>query len=106
MTLSQKILDYYLSMPKHLKLPKGVDIIYPYDNAETKRVMKLFFEKYYDDSSSRGFLLGINPGRFGSGITGIGFCDSVTLENYNYYDDKDTLSSLEAFINTSIIKLQ
>jgi hypothetical protein len=82
MTLAKQILDFYFLMPKELKLPKGVSVIHPYHAIETQRVMKLFFEKYYADNNPRGFLVGINPGRFGSGITGIGFTDALTLEKF------------------------
>ena len=81
-TLSEQILDFYFTMPKDLPLPEGVETTYPYDDRETQRVTSEFFEKYYADNAPRGFLVGINPGRFGSGITGIGFTDAVTLEQY------------------------
>jgi len=80
--MSEQILDFYLTMPEHLKMTQGVSVIRPYGNTETQRVMKLFFEKYYLDKGPRGFLIGINPGRFGSGITGIGFTDAITLEKF------------------------
>jgi hypothetical protein len=101
MTLAKQILDFYFSLPKDLKLPKGITTIYPYDDVETKRVMKLFFEKYYADNNPRGFLVGINPGRFGSGITGIGFTDAVTLEKFcdipNSFDKRVEVSATFIF---------
>ena len=42
--------------------------------------MQEFYGKYYADSHGRAFIFGINPGRFGSGITGIGFTDPKNLE--------------------------
>lgn len=36
-------------------------------------VVKKFFSKYYNDNKQRRLLFGINPGRFGGGITGINF---------------------------------
>ena len=36
-------------------------------------VVKKFFVKYYNDNRPRRLLFGINPGRFGGGITGINF---------------------------------
>jgi hypothetical protein len=88
-------------MPKDLNLPKGITTIYPYADVETKRVMKLFFEKYYADNNPRGFLVGINPGRFGSGITGIGFTDAVTLEKFcdiaNSFDKRVEVSTTFIF---------
>lgn len=69
-------------MRKDMPLPNGVETIYPFDNVETKRVMQTFFNKYYDDNRPRTYLVGINPGRLGSGITGIGFADAYHLDNY------------------------
>jgi hypothetical protein len=156
MTFSELILDFYFSMPRYLPLPNGVETIYPFDNEETQRVMKSFFNTYYNDTKARTFLIGINPGRLGSGITGIGFADGYHLEeycdipnsfdkrveisaafmfevmesyggpeafykdfffttvmplgllknnkNYNYYDDLDTQSDLEPFIEETLLK--
>lgn len=42
--------------------------------------MRQFFEKYYADTNPRTYLIGINPGRFGSGVTGVGFADAYHLE--------------------------
>jgi hypothetical protein len=36
-------------------------------------VVKSFLHKYYNDTAKRGLLLGINPGRFGAGVTGVNF---------------------------------
>lgn len=87
MTLDKQILDFYFTMPEDLELPDGVDIIYPYNNSQTKALMKSFYHKYYNDSNVRGFLLGINPGRLGSGITGIGFSDALSLEKYCHLEN-------------------
>lgn len=38
-----------------------------------------FFKKYYDDTAPRSFVFGINPGRFGAGITGVPFTDPIRL---------------------------
>ncbi|GIT97256.1 hypothetical protein TSL1_00770 [Sulfurovum sp. TSL1] len=82
MTFSKQILDFYFTMRNDMPLPNGVETIYPFDNVETKRVMETFFNKYYDDTRPRTYLVGINPGRLGSGITGIGFADAYHLDNY------------------------
>jgi len=79
--LSKHILDFHLSLPQHLNIPNDVELIYPFKGKETQRVMGLFFEKYYHDNHPRAYIFGINPGRFGSGITGIGFCDAYNLES-------------------------
>ena len=97
MTFTKQILDFYFSLPKELPLPNGVETIYPYDNPETRDVMQRYFQKYYDDTNPRTYLIGINPGRLGSGITGIGFTDAYHLEEYcdipNSFDKKAELSA-------------
>jgi hypothetical protein len=101
MTFSEQILDFYFSIPKSLPLPNGVEIIYPFDNEETKRVMQTFFNKYYGDNKPRTYLIGINPGRLGSGITGIGFADAYHLEEYcnipNSFDKRVEISAAFMF---------
>ena len=156
MTFSEQILDFYFTLPKDLRFLNGVETIYPFENEETKRVMQIFFNKYYDDTRPRTYLVGINPGRLGSGITGIGFADAYHLEkvcdipnsfdkrieisaafmfevieayggvekfykdfffttvmplgllkndkNYNYYDDLETQTALEPFIEETLLK--
>ena len=52
----------------------------PYQQDETMQVVNAFLGKYYDDTEPRTLLFGINPGRFGSGITGISFTDPVRLK--------------------------
>lgn len=82
MTFAQQILDFYFCLDKNPPLPKGIEAIYPFDNAETREVMQTFFNKYYNDINPRTYLIGINPGRLGSGVTGIGFADAYHLEKY------------------------
>ena len=78
--LCDEILEFYFSLPKPTDLPEGIEIIYPFDNEETRRVMRLFYGKYYSDTNPRRILFGINPGRNGAGMTGVGFTDPVLME--------------------------
>ena len=52
----------------------------PFSDDETERIVKLFYNKYYSDNNSRYCIIGINPGRFGGGVTGIPFTDPIRLE--------------------------
>jgi len=56
-----------------------------------------FYNKYYNDTRGRRLILGINPGRFGAGITGIPFTDPIRLEKEcgikNNFDKRPELSS-------------
>ncbi len=81
-TFAQKVLDYHFTLPTKLPLTKGVEMIYPFAHPETISVMTQFFHRYYHDSNPRHFIFGINPGRFGSGITGVGFTDAAHLESH------------------------
>ena len=62
------------------KLPAGIRIMNPFqENAEILRLSTKFYRKYYNDRNRRHLILGINPGRFGAGITGIPFTDPKRL---------------------------
>lgn len=50
------------------------------ENPEILSVMSAFYSKYYSDNRLRRIILGINPGRFGAGVTGIPFTDTVRLK--------------------------
>lgn len=73
-------------------------ILNPFQSPETRKTARLFYEKYYADSQPRNLILGINPGRLGAGLTGIGFTDPIRLETIcgipNTFEKKQELSSL------------
>lgn len=79
-TFSEKARDYFTNLNYPPALPGGVEIVNPYKSGEVKRVVTQFFDKYFNDNNKRIFILGINPGRFGGGLTGISFTDPVALE--------------------------
>jgi uracil-DNA glycosylase len=96
-TFSQNVLKFHFSLQPEIQLKNGVEWIYPFDDVETRRSMTQFYEKYFNDKNSRHFILGINPGRFGAGITGVPFTDPVRLENecgiMNTFQKRQELSS-------------
>lgn len=61
------------------ELPPGFVSLVPYADAEVQRVVNEFCTRYYNGNQKRLALWGINPGRFGAGITGICFTDPVSL---------------------------
>lgn len=72
-TMDKRILSYIkqLEPPIDIELPnKNTQWLYPYNNPDTQRCIQEFYTKYYSDTNQRILLLGINPGRFGSGTTG------------------------------------
>lgn len=92
------ILSFYAGLKPNWKLPKGVDLIYPFDSEVVQLMMKKYYEKFYNDDHERYFLFGINPGRLGAGMTGVPFTDPIHLEKYcgisNDIKKKHELSSI------------
>jgi hypothetical protein len=98
MPLSDKILLFLKNLDLKVELPTGVDIMNPFKEKATFSLCKKFYKKYYNDNNRRNLILGINPGRFGGGVTGIPFTDPVRLQNVcgiqNDFPKKQELSSV------------
>ena len=45
-------------------------------------IVESFYTRFFSDTSPRIFILGINPGRFGAGVTGISFTTPQNLRRY------------------------
>ena len=71
--LSEKLIHFYQSLRPPKNLPKGIEILFPQKDPQVIELVKKFFTKYFKDDNPRRLLLGINPGRFGAGITGVNF---------------------------------
>src|SRR6186713_2507814 len=68
-------------------LPPGIRIMNPFlESAQTMKIVRTFYRKYYDDQCLRYAILGINPGRFGGGLTGIPFTDPKRLMSVCHID--------------------
>ena len=76
---STDVLSYHFALKPAISLPKDIEWLMPYDDPETKRCMSSFYQKFYNDNKKRTFILGINPGRFGAGVTGVPFTDPLRL---------------------------
>ena len=80
-TFGQKVVEYNRNLNFTGALPEGFRVLNPFfDNPETIEVMEAFYQKYYNDSSQRKFIIGINPSRKGAGVTGVPFTDTKRLE--------------------------
>jgi hypothetical protein len=80
-TFAARVLAFYKSLKINEKLPLGVEVLNPYQDNDAFNLCRKFYKKYYSDLNNRYIILGINPGRFGGGITGIPFTDPIKLEN-------------------------
>lgn len=80
--LAHQILSFLFQLPFSVRLPRGIEVLNPYAHATVQQVCKQFYTMYYPDTGGRTLLLGINPGRYGGGITGIPFTDPVQLQRH------------------------
>lgn len=80
-SFAEKVIAFYINLEYSGKLPAGISIMNPIrENPKILPVITAFYSKYYSDNGPRRIILGINPGRFGAGITGIPFTDTVRLK--------------------------
>jgi len=79
-TLAERIIAFNKSLHYKGELPKGISIMNPFkESAKALAASSEFYKKYYSDNNQRKFIIGINPGRFGGGITGVPFTDPKRL---------------------------
>ena len=79
-TFSDKVLRFYRELKITGRLPRGIEVMNPYQNKDAYEACRAFYGRYYNDTHQRFLILGINPGRYGAGITGIPFTDPIKLE--------------------------
>ena len=78
MTFGDRAFQFYSSL-KSPRVPRGVTVMNPYRELRVRGYVRVFLEKYFSDNRKRVLILGINPGRFGAGVTGVTFTDPVAL---------------------------
>ena len=81
MTFADKVIAFNKNLAFSGTLPDGIRIMNPFrEDALILPISSSFYKKYYDDARPRHMILGINPGRFGSGVTGVPFTDPKRLK--------------------------
>jgi len=78
-TWAQHLFSFYKELQPSKVLPIGITWLYPQQSTDVLTTVKTFLEKYYHDDAPRSCILGINPGRFGAGITGVNFTAAKQL---------------------------
>ncbi len=98
MKWSVAITDFLFHLQLPFKLPAGVGVLDVHSDKQIQQVCIAFYNKFYADNAKRHLLIGINPGRFGGGVTGIPFTDPVRLQQDcgidNDFPKKQELSSV------------
>jgi hypothetical protein len=90
---SEKLINFYQSLQPPKNLPKCIGVLFPQKDKQVIELVEKFFVKYYKDDNPRTLLFGINPGRFGAGITGVNFTAPKQLKEICGIDHHLKLSS-------------
>ncbi len=79
-TFGDRLYTFYTALRLEAPLPNGIAAMNPYVRTETQACVRAFCDKYFSDNkNNRVSVWGINPGRFGGGLTGLSFTDPVIL---------------------------
>lgn len=69
-TFASKVIKFNASLDFKGKLPAGISVMNPFRESEAVlEISSYFYNKYFNDKKPRHLILGINPGRFGAGVT-------------------------------------
>ncbi len=79
---AKRALPFFLNLQGPALPDPHIAWLNPYEHAEVRSVVRKFFLRYYNDHRPRIFVMGINPGRWGGGRTGLCFTDPVALRTY------------------------
>jgi hypothetical protein len=98
MPLSSSILPFLKKLRWEGRLPRGVAVLSPFGDPAVWEACAAFYGKFYTDQTPRTLMIGINPGRFGAGVTGIPFTDPIRLREVcgidNVWPPRQELSSV------------
>ncbi|MFP4487941.1 MAG: uracil-DNA glycosylase family protein [Bacteroidales bacterium] len=79
-SFADRVIKFNKELSFEGSLPDGIKVMNPFrENPQALSITRSFYKKYYEDNKTRKIILGINPGRFGAGLTGIPFTDSKRL---------------------------
>lgn len=79
---ADKVIAFNKKLRISTPLPPGISSMNPFKNKKAIKASTQFYQKFYSDNNERYFIAGINPGRFGAGVTGIPFTDTKRLQSH------------------------
>ena len=95
-TFASRALRFYTGLTTP-RVPRGVVVMNPYRDGCVRGYVRAFLNKYFSDNLPRTLVFGINPGRFGAGLTGVTFTDPVALfERCGIANDLPQVSELSS----------
>jgi hypothetical protein len=72
-TIADKLIGFYQNLRPPKNLPNDIETLFPQKDPKVMELVKQFCKKFFTNNPKRRLMFGINPGRFGAGITGINF---------------------------------
>jgi len=76
-----RVASFLTSLRFDVPLPGGFAVLDPYRDGAVVDVVHQFCARYYTGNHLRLPIWGINPGRFGAGVTGLSFTDPYALRH-------------------------
>lgn len=84
-TFAQRIQEFNRSLSFREPLPEGIAVMNPFrDSPVALACADAFANRFFADNQPRRMILGINPGRHGSGQTGVPFTDFKRLRKLGF----------------------
>ena len=81
MSFAQRMKAFNRSLHLTVQLSESIGVLNPFREGKLALTCAdAFYDKYYNDDKKRWPILGINPGRFGAGQTGVPFTDFKRLQ--------------------------
>jgi hypothetical protein len=81
-TFADRAISFYEKLANQANLPSGISAMNPYESPEVQRIGREFYGTFFNDTRPRIFMVGINPGRFGAGLTGLSFTAPNELKTH------------------------
>lgn len=79
-TFADRVIHYLQTLEPPTLPNLHWEVMHPHGSEPARTWSERFYRRYYSDNHPRIAVFGINPGRWGSGITGIPFTDPTQLE--------------------------
>lgn len=80
-TFAARMKKFNRRLRLNVSLPRGIQAMNPFvEGPLALRCADAFYDKYYADDNPRWGIFGINPGRFGAGLTGVPFTDFKRMQ--------------------------
>ena len=84
MSFASQMISFYNDLELDLSLSKDVIVLDPFIDTTVQKACSWYHNTFFKGNQKRYFLFGINPGRFGAGVTGIPFTDPIQIEEMGF----------------------